>query len=345
MTQIAQMNSSTDFADYIIFNLCKAIELLLRDADKPRHDDSDLEDLQTISEPAVKLHTVYKNRGHATLLFFSAGRDRAFNDFNKAVELAPGDAEARFLRGRANERLRNFDAALQDYSRAIELDPVNAGFHYWRGVFYRFHIKNTTTALRDYDRAIELDPAHAEALLGRGCLYGKLKNYAAAFKDFDRLVELDPTDFNTFCQRMKMNRKKGDLKAALHDLDTMIRLTNDSNIYNWRADIHARMGNFNAAIRDYTKYFKLTFNLLQMRQDDVHLRRGRAFMGKGDIVVALRDFNAAIKLNPKNAKAHTHRARAHTLLGNHDAAKKDTETAAALAAKEPGFSNPAETGK
>jgi tetratricopeptide (TPR) repeat protein len=78
----------------------------------------------------------YQNRGSARMLAAGYGNGAepldpqkaqpALDDFNKAVELAPEDANALAARARLFNALKKYDQALGDSSRAIELDGAHA---------------------------------------------------------------------------------------------------------------------------------------------------------------------------------------------------------------------------
>lgn len=55
--------------------------------------------------------------------------DEARREFERVVELVPGNADARFNLGNTLYGLRRFGSALQAYDRAIELRPDQAAYH------------------------------------------------------------------------------------------------------------------------------------------------------------------------------------------------------------------------
>ena len=67
------------------------------------------------------LVAAYQNRGIIKQKFsdFSG----AVNDFNKAIELDPKDAELYYNRGYSKTDLSNYSEAIDDYSKAIEINP------------------------------------------------------------------------------------------------------------------------------------------------------------------------------------------------------------------------------
>jgi tetratricopeptide (TPR) repeat protein len=99
-----------------------------------------------------------RGRGYALM----GQLERAFADFDKAVELDPRSVHAYLSRGREYQTKRQFDRAMADFHKAIELNPssevafrVRGSLHYSMSQFHQ--------AIADYDRAIELDPHSAQA--------------------------------------------------------------------------------------------------------------------------------------------------------------------------------------
>ena len=53
----------------------------------------------------------------------------AIQDYNKAIELNPSDAEAYNNRGVAKGKLQDYTGAIQDYNKAIEINPNYAAYY------------------------------------------------------------------------------------------------------------------------------------------------------------------------------------------------------------------------
>ncbi len=66
-------------------------------------------------------------------------------------------AEGHFIKGKAYSSEKNFPKAIEDYSKAIELNPNNANEYFYRGVAY-LRTKKFDEAIEDYKKAIELNP-------------------------------------------------------------------------------------------------------------------------------------------------------------------------------------------
>src|SRR5262249_29738287 len=79
----------------------------------------------------------------------------------------------------ANVRKGDYDRAFQDFDRAIELDPRIVLGYGLRGDAYASK-GDCDRAIQDYDQAIKLDPKMAFAYLARGVAYFCQGNFKAA---------------------------------------------------------------------------------------------------------------------------------------------------------------------
>jgi basic membrane protein A len=114
-------------------------------------------------------------------------QDLAIADFDRAIELEPGLAEAYGNRGRAYAEMGDYDRAIADLNRTIELQPDLAEAYFNRGVAY-WHKGDYDRAIADYDRAIELKPGLAEAYGNRGRVYAEMGDFDRAISDLDRAI-------------------------------------------------------------------------------------------------------------------------------------------------------------
>lgn len=97
---------------------------------------------------------VYTNRG---LAYYNKGQyDQAIKDYNKAIEIDPGNAVAYINRGFAYRNKGQYDQAIKDYTKAIEIDPGNADAYYNRGFTYLMNLGDKIMGCADWKKACEL---------------------------------------------------------------------------------------------------------------------------------------------------------------------------------------------
>jgi tetratricopeptide (TPR) repeat protein len=204
--------------------------------------------------------------GHAALAYvFRFGMldfARAQEEYNRAVALAPGNAQALRLSGQFAARMGQFDVGIAAARRAVVLDPLNGSSH--RALGYALlaarRYREAATAFED---GISLDPDYKEAYGYRGlafyglgdlesarascetkrdhwvsrkCLaivYDRLGRHADAEAELERFKaaygDADAYEYAT------IDAQWGDRARALESLDTAVRVR-DPGLSNLKTD-------------------------------------------------------------------------------------------------------------
>ena len=83
--------------------------------------------------------------------------EHAISHFNKAIELAPGFAEAYNQRALARYLMEDFKASIADCHRTVERMPIHFGA--WAGMGHSHaHLGNIAEAIEAYEKALEINP-------------------------------------------------------------------------------------------------------------------------------------------------------------------------------------------
>jgi tetratricopeptide (TPR) repeat protein len=242
----------------------------------------------------------YNNRG---LAYDDQGDlDKAFADYNKAIELDPADATTYNNRGLAYYNQGDLDKAIADYNKAISLDPQMAAAYNNRGFAY-YNQGDLDKAIADYNKAIELDPQMATAYSIRGLAYDNQGELGKAIVDYNMAIELDPADATTYNNRGLAYYNQGDLDKAIADYNKAIELDPaDATTYNNRGLAYYNQGDLDKAIADYNKAIEL-----DPQMATAYSIRGLAYDDQGDLDKAFADYNKAISLDPQMAAAYNNR--------------------------------------
>ncbi len=115
--------------------------------------------------------------------------DKAIGEFNLALHIDPGYAEAYRARGYVHYCAGRNNLAIDDYSQAIIREPGNTRGYYFRGWAYAYSRK-FDKAIDDYNRVIKLKPRHAGAWYNRGLAYRHLGKKIRSEADLDKAREL-----------------------------------------------------------------------------------------------------------------------------------------------------------
>ncbi|NIP31627.1 MAG: tetratricopeptide repeat protein [Candidatus Dadabacteria bacterium] len=92
----------------------------------------------------------------------------AIENFNKAIELAPNDADAYYNRGNAKGALGNYKGAIEDFNKAIELAPNNADVYSNRGLA-KIALGQKDSGCLDLSKAGEMGYAEAHETIKQYC--------------------------------------------------------------------------------------------------------------------------------------------------------------------------------
>ena len=232
----------------------------------------------------------------------------------------------RFIQGLPSDlRGELLDRAFQGYDRAIQLDPKNAVAYRGRGVVYGSE-GDLNRSVQDLDRAIQLDPKDALSYLQRGIQYGMRGDLGRAITNYDRAIQLDPKNALFYSSRGGAYLRKPDHDRAIQDFDQAIQLDPKNGVfYNNRSDAYASKGDYDRAIQDSDQAIQL-----DPKNAVFYITRGGAYQSKGDHDRAIQDYDQAIQIDPKNALAYAGRGQAYARKGDHDRAIQDFDQAIPL---------------
>lgn len=272
-------------------------------------------------------YALYNHRGVLALARLQP--QKAVAEFQRAVLLAP-----RYYHGYANlaqgyRERRQLDRAEATLSHAIRLAPQTATLYRARS---RLHTQrgNLQAALADLDRVLALEPAHrppveqAADLRDRAQVLYALGRYSDALPACARALLLDPTHPAALRLHAEALLELGHFTEAVAAFDRYLTVGRaDVELYRRRARARASIGDLAGVIDDYTL-------ALALRRDPALLAaRGWAHLVHQTPRMALRDFEAALRLRPGDADALVGRGTARFELGETRLAVADVEKALA----------------
>jgi predicted aspartyl protease/tetratricopeptide (TPR) repeat protein len=252
-----------------------------------------------------------------------------------APQVAPavGDASEYARRGAASASRRDFDSALQNLSKAIELDANNAQYPFDRA---RIHLQmhREAKALEDLDRAIALDAGYTEAYIARAQIYAAQRRPSEALADLDAAEKLTPAQSQIRLSLADLYMNLENPGAAIRQWDLWI----DSH----PVDAHfvgalaqrcyakaLQNQNLDSALSDCNR----AMALIDMRNSDnawLFANRGLVRLRQDAMDKAISDFDAALKLQPKNARALYGRGVASIRANKASQGESDMDAAAKL---------------
>ena len=157
----------------------------------------------------------------------------AIEDFSKAIALEPQEPKFWRDRGRLHQHLGHITLYQNDLNRAIGLAPDDAELYATRGWCRRLDHDNDG-ALADFDRAIALDQHEPQYRCRRGLVWLEKGGLREALEDIGEAIRLDPQKAGFYYERASA-RLYGNPhvrpEEALPDLEEAIRLDPEADWY------------------------------------------------------------------------------------------------------------------
>ena len=150
-------------------------------------------------------------------------RDGAIEDYDRALEISPGFAEAALNRGSARWSKGDAAGAYEDFDRLIRQGDVLSAAYNGRGRTLLELMNDPDRALPDLDEAIRLRPeGYVLPWMARAKAHLMKKNYDAAIADATKAISISAWS-DPFHTRGLAKLAKGDRAAAAADLEEALR--------------------------------------------------------------------------------------------------------------------------
>ena len=148
---------------------------------------------------------------------------RALENYDQAVHLQPGYAEAYFNRAAVHLANGDTERALCDCGQAIRLKPRFAEALGNRGAVL-LRRGQPDKAIADFTAAIEARPMQATLWANRANAYLTLARYGDALTDFDRAIEIDANDVGLYLGRGRGRLFADNTAGAVDDFQKAVQL-------------------------------------------------------------------------------------------------------------------------
>ena len=252
--------------------------------------------------------------------------ERAIDDFDKVLVLAPNNVDGLMHRGDAYSQMGKFGPALADLDRAVALAPDNAEAYVYRGLVNSRRNENRL-AMFDYKAGLALDPDNIDALVNLAAIYSTNGEQALAIADLDAAIALKKDAPLAFYNRGYAHFANRQYDLAMADYGSAIALDPNMGLaYTNRCLTRAIVGkDLVAALGDCDKALKLMPN-----NTDVRETRAFVYLKMGDAEIAIREFNASLEIKPDQALSLYGRGLAQVKAGRTREGAADKASALAL---------------
>lgn len=208
----------------------------------------------------------------ATTHYRKGNNDQAITKLDGIIRQQPKSLDAYITRGSAYQQKGEAHKALADFDQAIRLDPKSARALCDRAILEDVLLQQPNKALTDYNEAIRLAPNFYRAYVNRGVHFLEQHDYERALSDFTRGIQLQPDDPGTHAYRAYAYAKLGRRSSAQADASAATRLRPTKTPLARTEDLMVRAGAYR-------------------------------ILGKGEL--ALRDFQEAVRVMPKDSRPNS----------------------------------------
>jgi tetratricopeptide (TPR) repeat protein len=259
--------------------------------------------------------------------------DEAIADLNSAIQLKPKEYQAYVNLANAYRYQSKLDLALEQLNRAIQIDATQAHLYRLRARLL-LERKEPALALADFNRAIEREssenPFYVEDLVERGRLLLREQKSGEALASFDAALQVSSKHLAALRLKGEALMHLGRHQEAIDAYDRYLETGKPlESVYRGRGLALAELGKYPGAIESFTRALDLE------PTSAVQTFRGWAHLVCEAPKLALRDFELAIDLDPKNGDAYNGRGFVQAQLGKRSEAIRDAEEAVRLGPQTP----------
>jgi tetratricopeptide (TPR) repeat protein len=216
------------------------------------------------------------------------------------TETSPSNAAELARRGAAFAARLDFEHAIQDFNRACELAPGEASYYYQRAMV-EFQLRQVQDAAKDLDQALTLKPDYLDAMVTRAEYRRSKRDKPGALADLDAADQLATKQADVRFTLAKLYGSLDQPARAITQLDLWIAVHEQDprvvQAYNGRCWARAILGQeLDQALRDCNAALRLNAHLAPLFDS-----RGLVNLRRNKLDNAIADYNEALKINPKIA--------------------------------------------
>lgn len=271
--------------------------------------------------------------------------DKALNYFDKEIEENPTAILSHYYRARVYFEKLDYVNALRDVNVVIANGMKNENAEMAKSYGLRaqiyLEINDTVQAIADYNTAIEINPLDADFYIARAQLYFAKKQYDKSEADYMRILKFDNENIQAHVGLARNYYVTHQYKLAIDAFTKVLALAKKSHpdvrsqlaycyyqtgqyelaiaVYNkiltadtiqaydygLRADAKRLLGDYEGAVKDYSKAIALEPN-----ESWFYYRRGWVNDEfRHNYSAGMNDYNKAIEIDPNYAYTYIHRAK------------------------------------
>ncbi|XP_059566922.1 tetratricopeptide repeat protein 6-like [Myotis daubentonii] len=258
------------------------------------------------------------NRG---LIYLGQGHHCfALEDFKQAALLSETNVNLCQATALCYHRNKEFAEAVTFFTLALSINPCFVDAYIGRGNSYMEygHDEGVKEAQKDFLKALHYNPTCTKARISLGYNLQAQEKFQKAWNHFTIAIEVDPKSYLAYEGRAVVCLQMGNNFAAIQDINIAIKINITAEFLTNRGVIHEFMGQQQNAMRDYQAAISLNPTYAL-----AYFNAGNIYFHHRQFSQASDYFSKALKFDPENECATMNRAIANTILKKYEEAKED----------------------
>ncbi len=237
----------------------------------------------------------------AVQLHRSGQLQKAWDIYEKILEIDPENSDALHLLGLLNHYTGNNNSAYKLITKAIQNDPEYPFFHNSLGLVLK-EMGRLDEALSYYKKALELKPDYTEVYNNMGIVFQESGRLDEAVSCYKKALVIDP-------HTPEVHNNLGNSLKSMERLDEAISCY--AKALELKPDYVDAINNLGAAYENLNKFeqsISCYEKALQISPDytEAHVNMGITFQHMGELDKANSCYQKALAQDPQNADAHFH---------------------------------------
>ncbi|XP_069320513.1 tetratricopeptide repeat protein 6-like [Eulemur rufifrons] len=265
----------------------------------------------------VTLHT-FINRG----LIYSELEQYGFalEDFKEAALMSQTNVNLCQAAAMCHHRIKEFEEAVNFFTWAIKINPCFLDAYIGRANTYMEygHDEATNQAQKDFLKALHLNPSYIKSRIGLCYNLQAQGKFQKAWRHFTIATEVDPKSYLAYEGRAMVCLQMGNNFAAMQDINIAIKINTTAEFLTNRGVIHEFIGQRQNAMKDYQAAISLN-----PKYSLAYFNAGNIYFHHRQFSQASDYFSKALKFDPENKYVLMNRAIANTILKKYEEAKED----------------------
>uniref|UniRef100_A0A8C9DDS3 Tetratricopeptide repeat domain 6 n=1 Tax=Prolemur simus TaxID=1328070 RepID=A0A8C9DDS3_PROSS len=244
----------------------------------------------------------------------------ALEDFKEAALMSQTNVNLCQAAAICHHRIKEFEEAVNLFTWAIKINPCFLDAYIGRGNTYMEygHDEATNQAQKDFLKALHLNPSYIKSRIGLCYNLQAQGKFQKAWRHFTIATEVDPKSYLAYEGRAMVCLQMGNNFAAMQDINTAIKINTTAEFLTNRGVIHEFIGQRQNAMKDYQAAISLN-----PKYSLAYFNAGNIYFHHRQFSQASDYFSKALKFDPENKYVLMNRAIANTILKKYEEAKED----------------------